>query len=289
MFYNAYNGTVKTADAEMDYIAFGYGESPLIMLPGLGDGLRTVKGMAIPFAFMYRQYAKDYRVYLMSRRKVMPSVFTTKDMARDVYEAMKVLEIPKAYVVGVSQGGMIAQHLAIDYPQVVQKLVLAVTLSRPNDTIQQVIGNWMEMAKQGDYKRIMIDTAEHSYSENYLKMMRKSYPILGSVGKPKSFDRFLVMAQACLTHDAHEELGRIKCPTLIIGGRQDKIVTGEASEVLAEAISGSRLHMYTDFGHGAYEEGKDFLEMIADFLENDEMPDHCRRFHMDREDNEKLK
>lgn len=268
MFYNAYNGTVKTTDAEMDYIAFGSGSKPLIMLPGLGDGLRTVKGTALPLAFMYRQYAKDYRVYMLSRRKTMPQGFTTRDMARDVYEAMQVLGIVPSCLVGVSQGGMIAQYLAIDYPQAVQKLVLAVTLSRQNDTIQQVIGNWMGLARQGDYKEIMIDTAEHSYSEAYLKKMRKTYAFIGSIGRPKSFERFLVMAEACLTHDAHEELHKIKCPTLIIGGRQDKIVTGEASEELAQAIAGSSLYMYEDLGHGAYEEGEDFLTRITDFIEN---------------------
>ena len=268
MFYNACNGTVKTAEAEMDYIAFGYGQKPLIMLPGLGDGLRTVKGTAIPLAFMYRQYAKEYRVYMLSRRKVMPQGFTTRDMAKDVYEAMKALDIVPSYVVGVSQGGMIAQYLAIDYPQAVRKLVLAVTLSKQNDTIQQVIESWMEMARKGDYKGIMIDTAEHSYSETYLKKMRKSYAIIGRIGKPKSFDRFLVMAKACLTHDAKEELHKIQCPTLIIGGKQDKIVTGAASEELAQAIAGSGLYMYEDLGHGAYEEGEDFLTRITDFIED---------------------
>lgn len=268
MFYNAYNGTVKTADAEMDYIAFGYGSKPLIMLPGLGDGLRTVKGTAIPLAFMYRQYAKDYRVYLFSRRKVMPQGFTTRDMAKDVYEAMQALDIVPAHIVGVSQGGMIAQYLAIDYPQAVQKLVLAVTISRQNPTIKRVIENWMEMARQCDYKGIMIDTAEHSYSEKYLKKMRKSYAIIGRIGKPRSFERFLVMAEACITHNAYEELHKIKCPTLIIGGRQDKIATGEASEELAQAITGSSLYIYEDLGHGAYEEGKDFLTRITDFIDS---------------------
>ena len=98
--------------------------------------------------------------------------------------------------------------------------------------------------------------------------MRKSYSIIGHIGKPRSFQRFLVMAEACITHNAYEELHKIKCPTLIIGGRQDKIATGEASEELAQAITGSSLYMYEDLGHGAYEEGADFLTRITDFIEN---------------------
>ena len=63
-----------------------------------------------------------------------------------------------------SQGGMIAQYLALDYPDHVKKLVLAVTLSKQNDTVQKVIHSWLKMARNEDYKQIMIDTAERSYS-----------------------------------------------------------------------------------------------------------------------------
>ncbi len=266
MFYNAINGTIKIDNTDMDYIAFGNGNKNLVMIPGLGDGLKTAKGMAIPFAFMYRQLAKKYRVYVMSRRNDLPEGFTTKDMARDVHFALEKLGVDKTYLVGVSQGGMISQYVAIDYPEKVEKLILTVTLARQNDTVQKVVSSWIDMAKQGDYKSIMIDTAEKSYSEKYLKKMRWMYSFIGNVGKPKSFDRFLVMAQACLMHDAYDELGKITCPTLIIGGKEDKIVTGEASEEIAEKVVNSELYMYDDYGHGAYEEAKDFWRRVMNFL-----------------------
>ena len=50
MLYNAKNGTLKIGGSEMDYIRFGTGERILVMLPGLGDGLRGVKGTALPMA-----------------------------------------------------------------------------------------------------------------------------------------------------------------------------------------------------------------------------------------------
>ena len=51
-------------------------------------------------------------------------------MAKDQVEVMKKLGISKASIIGVSQGGMIAQCIAIDYPELLDKLVLAVTVSR---------------------------------------------------------------------------------------------------------------------------------------------------------------
>ena len=57
----------------------------------------------------------------------MPERYSTKKMARDINEAMNVLGIEKADVIGVSLGGMISQHLAADYPEKVENLVLVVT------------------------------------------------------------------------------------------------------------------------------------------------------------------
>ncbi len=68
MFYHAYNGSVRVGNAEMDYISFGNGNRNLIMLPGLGDGLSAVKGMALVFSMMYRIYAKEFTVYVFSRK-----------------------------------------------------------------------------------------------------------------------------------------------------------------------------------------------------------------------------
>ncbi len=266
MFYGAKNGSIKIDNTEMDYIVFGNGIKPLIMLPGLGEGLKTVKGTAVPFAFLYRAVAKEYRVYCFSRRNILPQGFTTKDMAEDLYFCMRELGIEKAMVLGVSLGGMIVEHLAISHPEAVEKLILTVTIARQNDTVQQMIGKWMDYAKEGKYKEIMTDTAENSYTESYLKKSRWMYGLLGNVGKPKSFERFLIMAEAGMKHDVYEELEKITCPTLVLGGRRDKIVGGTASEELAARISDCELYIYEDYGHGLYEEAKDFVPRVLKFF-----------------------
>ena len=262
---NAKNCRVQISTGGMDYIRFGYGPRIMVMLPGVGDGLKTVKGMAVPFALMYRKLVKDFTVYVFSRRVGLATGMTTRDMASDLSEAMDVLGLSNAAVVGVSQGGMIAEWLAIDHPDKVGKLVLTVTLARPNDVIRDVVGRWLGMADNGDYKGIMVDTAERAYSPKKLKREKLMYSILGSFGKPKSFERFRIQAESCMTHDAYEELPKIECPVLVIGGTDDKIVTGRASVEIAEKIPGSMLHIYEGLGHGLYEEAPDFLRRVAVF------------------------
>ena len=261
----AKNGCLRLPDGEMDYICFGSGSKPLVLLPGVGDGLKTVRGMALPFALLYRELAREFRVYVFSRRRELPAHFSTREMAADQSRAMELLNLRNAAVVGVSQGGMIAQWLAIDYPEQLGKLVLTVTAGRPNDTVRQVIGHWMDLAGREDYAAIMLDTAERSYSPRRLRQARFEYKLLGRMGKPKSFARFVTQAESCLNHDAYAELDRICCPTLVIGGGEDRIVTWEASREIAGRIPGATLHCYERLGHSLYEEAPDFLTRVADF------------------------
>lgn len=267
MLYNARNGKLMFNDAIVHYLQFGKGERHLLMIPGLGDGLKTAEGMALPVAYQYRAFAKaDYTVTLISRREPLPEGCTTRDMAADLSACMDLLSIPQADVLGVSQGGMIAQWLTVDHPEKVRKLVLAVTAPNSNEVVHAVVPRWMDMAHSSDYAAIMLDTAKKSYSEAYLKKNRLFLPLLGKVGKPKDFTRFLRMAEACLTHDATPFLKDILSPTLVIGGEQDKIVGAEASRQLHEEIAGSELFLYPEYGHAAYEEGKDFNQRVLGFL-----------------------
>lgn len=263
---HARNGAVDIGNTSMDYISFGKGSETLIMLPGLGDGLTTVRGKALALAFAYRVYARQYKVYVFSRKKRLEEACTTRTMARDQAEAMRALGISGAHLIGVSQGGMIAQYLAMDAPELVQRLVLAVTLSKGNETLDNAVGHWMELAERGDYKGIMVDTAEKSYSERYLRRYRFLYSLLGIIGKPKGFSRFMLQARSCLQHNAYEELHRITCPTLIIGGGCDRIVGPSSAAEMAQRIAGSELYVCEGLGHAAYEEAKDFNARVLAFL-----------------------
>lgn len=266
MFWQAKNGSVPIGNTTMDYVTFGKGNRVLVMLPGLGDGLVTVKGMAAILAVSYRTYARNHKVYIFSRKNQLRAGYSTRDMAKDQGEAMRMLGIAKAAVLGISQGGMIAQYLAIDYPDFIEKLVLAVTLSKQNENIQDVVGHWVKLAEQKNSKALLIDAAEKSYSENRLKKYRLAYPLLGKIAQPKDFSRFLIQAASSLQHDAYLELGSIRCPTLVIGGGKDKIAGRDASVELAGRIRNSELFLYEELGHAAYEEAKDFNRRVQSFL-----------------------
>ena len=265
MLLNAKNGNIRFNGHDCDYISFGSGDDVLIMLPGVGDGFKTAKGVAVPFSVMYRCFAKEFRVFVFSRRNRMFKGFTTKNMADDIAAIMAKLEIDSAHVFGVSQGGMIAQQLALRHPDKVKSLVLAVTASRPNDIMRDSLETWLRMADKDDYKGIMLDTAERSYTGAYLERGRKLNKLLALV-KPKDYTRFRILCESCLEHDAYDELDKISCPVFIIGADSDRVLGGEASEELAERIPGAELYMYEGYSHGVYEQAKDFNKRVLDNL-----------------------
>ena len=266
MFYNAKNGNLKIDNTDIDYISFGYGKRVLIMIPGLGDGLMTVRGKALPFAWMYRMFAKEFTVYVFSRKNELQEGYTCRDMARDTKNAMDMLGIEKADVLGVSQGGMIAECLAIDYPGKVNRLILTVTVARQNDCIQSVVRSWIELACQNKFGEVMKDVTVRMYTEEYVQKYRFIVPILGLYPATKNPARFITMATACIIHDVYDELEKISAPTLVIGGGKDRTVGPEAAGEIAEKIKGSELLLYPEYGHGLYEQAKDFNQKVYDFF-----------------------
>ena len=90
------NGSVPVGETDMYYVSFGEGEKKLVVLPGLSDGLATVKGKTFLLSGPYRKFLKDYTVYMFSRKNRMPEGYSIRDMADDQALAMKKLGIDKA-------------------------------------------------------------------------------------------------------------------------------------------------------------------------------------------------
>lgn len=263
MFYNLVEDKVNIGDMSLDYISFGKGNKNLIIIQGLN--VRDVKGSGASIASMYKMFAKDYRVYMFDRRPVVDSAITIWDIAADIYKAMKELKIERADLFGVSQGGMISLAMAISFPECINKMVLGVTASRPNETINRVVGSWVKSAEHKDHITINRDTFMLMYTDKYLKKYKMLLPIFVKLIKPKDFKRFEMLASSILTFDCYDRLDEIKCPVLVLGGALDKITTCEASIEIAEKM-GCELFIYDEYGHAAYDEAKDFTGRVYNFL-----------------------
>lgn len=142
--------------------------------------------------------------------------------------------------------------------------MLAVTLSKNNETVERTVNDWIHITEQNNMKRLITDMAEKMYSDIYVKRYKPFMSLLAVLQKPKNVPRFIALAKACLSCKAYDELDKIQCPVFVIGGMQDKVVSGEASLEIAKKL-GCEIFMYDDLGHAAYEEAKDFNQRVYNF------------------------
>ena len=252
----------------VDYVTFGKGKKPLVIIPGLGDGVQTVKGKAQLFSLSYRLLAKHYKIYVFSRINELRQGYTTRDMAADVAEAMETLNLYAAYVMGISQGGMIAQWLAVDFPGRVQRLILAVTTAEPSQLARERIEHWQKLSQSGNFKHLMLDIAQHSYTQKSYQKWRLLYNVMGIFGRIKDKQRIDIQSVSCLKHDSLDFLEKINCPTLIIGAEKDDVLGVDSSLGLHQHIKDSQLTILPECGHALYEQNKDIQKRVLVFLES---------------------
>ena len=89
MFFNVKEDKLRVSNTEIDYITFGTGKKNLVMIQGLNTG--GIKGAGLGLAFMYRIFAKEYKVYLFDRRPNIWEGITVRDFAKDIALAMDSL------------------------------------------------------------------------------------------------------------------------------------------------------------------------------------------------------
>ncbi len=263
MFERVKEQTLEVRNGKMLCISFGKGARPLVSIPGLR--LTEMKGTGAFAALYYKIFTADYTVYLFDRKDPLPEPCTIREMAEDVAAAMEQLGLRDADVIGVSQGGMIAQELALNHPALVRKLALGVTLSRPNETVSAAVSGWIAMAERGETDAVIRDYAERASSEKTLRRNIACLPLAVKLQKMLPPERFLPLAEACLSCNTYDRLTQIRCPVLVLGGALDKVVSGEASLEIAEKL-GCEYHIYPDQSHEAYNEAKDFNRRIFDFF-----------------------
>ena len=263
--FDVKEGSIRIDRGTMDYVVFGKGSRDLVLIPGLVLGLKRLRGTGRQLAFSYRLFAKDFRVWCFDHRDGLPQDVTVKDLADDLADAMQAAGIRQADVLGVSQGGMVAQYLALDHPQLVRRLVLGVTLCENNPVVEGCIADWLSLLETKGMKAMALDSFKRTYSDKYLATWGFFLPFLADSVKKADPQRFTALAKACLTCHTKDRLPDLTCPVLVLGGRLDKIVGPDASETIARQL-GCECHVYEDLGHSAYEEAKDFNKRVYRFL-----------------------
>ena len=261
--------TVHTAGFQMEYACFGEGGTPLVVIPGLT--IKSVIKSANALEGPFKVFREHYKLYFFDRKKEAEPGYSLPQMAEDQVAALKALGIEKACVYGVSQGGMIAQYMAIRHPEVVKKLVLGSSTSRAEPLQLKTIGHWARLARAHDAPALVNSFIEDCFSESFAARYRRALLALYKEVSVEELERFALFADACDFVNTYDDLGKIKCPTLVLGAGKDRVTTPEASIKLAEKLKSEGVpcesYMYEGCGHAVFDELTEYKKRIFEFLQ----------------------
>lgn len=191
----------------------------------------------------------------MTTRRIKKPAYSLAEMADDAAGLLDHLDIDRAHIVGASMGGMIAQHFALRYP--------GRTLSLTS--IMSTTGHRLVGQPKLAVIPLFLSRPENSkeaYIERAVKLFR-------AVGSRRLFDEEYVREGAALSWErginvagTGRQLGaimadgnrtrrlrRISAPTLVIHGKDDRLVAPSGGKATAKAIPGARLLLVDDMGH----------------------------------------
>src|SRR5262245_58024597 len=248
--------------------------TPLLLLMGMGGSCRGWLPLQVP------AFQESRCTLLMDHRGVGGSddpggAFTTADLADDVAALLDALRVPRADVLGVFLGGMVAQELALRHAQRVERLVLVGSWARPDAKRRLLLEHWRELAKGGApllvRERLLWTLADETLEQQDL--IDSMVAFFTREEPPLTPDVFARQCDACLAHDTADRLRRLPARTLVICGRHDQLAPPKFSRELADEIPDAHLVTIQNGGHIVMVEAVErFNRLVVQFLEDEREP-----------------
>ncbi len=195
------------------------------------------------------------------------SPFTLEDLAADALAVMDAAGIAQAHFVGLSMGGMIGQTLALSHPERIASLVLANTSSRRAPGAQALWNGRIELVRREGMEAIVQPTLQRWFTAPFVTARPALMARVAQLIRRTSVAGYSGCAQAISTLDITDQLGAVRCPVLVIAGRDDPSTTVLMHEDIHEAIQGSQLLILDQAAHlSNLEQEERFNHALTQFL-----------------------
>jgi len=260
----------EVGDLEMAYRVDGSG-APVVLIGGFCMVKESWEPQVIGLSKHFSVISFDNRG--VGETTVPREPFTIADMAADTVGLMDALGIDSAHVFGVSMGGLIAQLLALDYPDRVERVALGCTSHggrhavQPEKEVMEVLAKaadptmQVEQAVRTRLPVVLSDRfirEEPEKVEEFVRLSVRHWPTpRGAAGQMAALSVFNVKRR----------LGEIRRPVLAITGSDDRMMPPENSRLLAEGIQGASHYEVDGAGHSFFFEKPDEVNrVLTDFF-----------------------
>jgi pimeloyl-ACP methyl ester carboxylesterase len=258
-------------------VTLGFAEagegSPVVLLPGSAAdrGIWFGSGLFDRLSQQHRTVAFDWRGAGESSRIDEP--YGAEDLVEDVVHLFKHLSIPSAHVVGLSQGSIIAQRVALDHPSLVTSLVLLATWPKTDASMEKMLRIWKALFAEhppsvyGDAMLWWLFSPEflEEQADVAAEVARVAFEGEGTPA-PHAHLQAVEISRA---HDLSARLASISVPTLVVSGEEDWTVPWRQGRAVAAAVPEAQFQLLTGRGSShlqLLERSAEVTDAIVEFL-----------------------
>ena len=238
---------------------------PLLLVPGIPAIASDWAPLAERLSGARHVVAYDNRG--SGRSSVTAGPYTTAQLAADAVTLLDSLGIDRADVFGASLGGMIAQEIALRWPERVERLALGCTHcgTEHSPPMPRETGRAFAL-ETDDWALRMRKLVGFAFAEGADPELLRRF-IAKKSADVQDMAGYRAQIAAVLAHDTYDLLPQLDRPTLILTGDDDRVIPGASSEVLHERIPGSRLEVMPGAGHLFFvERPDDTVRVLEAFL-----------------------
>lgn len=172
--------------------------------------------------------------------------------ARDVVSVLDFLNISKAIVIGLSYGSLVAQHLAVNYPHRLSKIVLMATFAAKNPYYEAIELAWWRALEFGGYGLMLDIMLPSVLSEGYFNNPLIPIDLMKQARRETNEDKqalFKLMRATKERSNYKSELNKITLPALVIQGEKDALFPIHMAQEVSDSIHNSQLVVIPNVGH----------------------------------------
>jgi pimeloyl-ACP methyl ester carboxylesterase len=246
---------------------------------GDGEPLVLIHGLSLDSSWWINQlpvFSQTYQVIVFDNRGVgqtesPDSPYSTEMMADDTVALLKSLNITTAHILGVSMGGMIAQQIALKYPEIVKSLILATTAAKFPARAKHLTRLWLKMVEQQvspetRLREVCLWVFTNKFFEDE-EQVTTAVNLGLNQPHPQPERGFAGQVAALLQHDTQDRLSQITVPTLVLVGKEEILIPVSFSAELAANIPNAELVVSERGGHNYWAETPElFNQAVMQFL-----------------------